>query len=197
LFKINVWLLYRTGKGIYFSDNCSGTNIEDYAPLAKANRKKTKKRRRFCILGSRTHKHNGIDIFNMKRNRIVYLLLIVITILAGLGSRHYGGHLPSWVYLYLGDSLWALMVFWMAGFLLRQKTTGWVAVVSLLFSYIIETSQLYHAPWIDAIRATTLGGLVLGFGFLWSDMLCYTVGIAFGIATEIVFLNKMRINRLA
>jgi hypothetical protein len=129
----------------------------------------------------------------MKRNRIVYFLLIVITILAGLGSRHYGGHLPSWVHLYLGDSLWALMVFWMAGFLFRQKATGWVAVVSLLFSFIIETSQLYHAPWIDTIRATTLGGLVLGFGFLWSDMLCYTVGIVFGMIMEFVFLNKKSI----
>lgn len=130
----------------------------------------------------------------MKRNRIVYFLLIIITILAGLGSRHYGGHLPSWVHLYLGDSLWALMVFWMVGFLFRQKATGWVAVVSLLFSYIIEISQLYHAPWIDAIRATTLGGLVLGFGFLWSDMLCYTIGIVFGMLMEIVFLNKKKIS---
>ena len=50
-------------------------------------------------------------------------------------------------------------------------------VLALVFSYLIEISQLYHAPWIDAIRSTALGGLVLGFGFLWSDILCYTVGV--------------------
>ena len=40
---------------------------------------------------------------------------------------------------------------------------------------------LYHAPWIDNLRQTTLGGLVLGFGFLWSDIFCYTIGIIIGV----------------
>ena len=56
--------------------------------------------------------------------------------------------------------------------------------IALAFSYLIEVSQLYHAPWIDAIRATTLGALVLGFGFLWSDIACYTVGIILGIVVD-------------
>ena len=34
----------------------------------------------------------------------------------------------------------------------------------------VEESQLYHASWIDSIRGTTLGALVLGHGFLWSDL---------------------------
>ena len=55
---------------------------------------------------------------------------------------------------------------------------------ALVFSYLIEISQLYHALWIDAIRATTLGGLVLGFVFLWSDILCYTVGVLLGIIVD-------------
>ena len=49
-----------------------------------------------------------------------------------------------------------------------------------LRGYGIEISQLYQAPWIDATRATRLGGLVLGHGFLWSDMVCYSVGIGVG-----------------
>ena len=49
-----------------------------------------------------------------------------------------------------------------------------------------ETSQLYHAPWIDRIRATTLGGLVLGFGFLWSDIACYTVGVACAMCVDLL-----------
>ncbi len=42
-----------------------------------------------------------------------------------------------------------------------------------------------HAPWIDGIRNTTLGGLVLGFGFLLSDLVCYLVGIAAGAFAEL------------
>jgi hypothetical protein len=40
--------------------------------------------------------------------------------------------------------------------------------------------RLYHASWIDSLRDTTFGGLVLGFEFVWSDLVCYTVGIVFG-----------------
>ena len=90
----------------------------------------------------------------------------------------------------MGDSLWALMVFLMAGFLLNGKSPRWIALVALVFSYCIEISQLYHAPWIDAVRANRLGGLVLGFGFLWSDLVCYAVGIGFGVVMEKIFLKK-------
>ena len=54
----------------------------------------------------------------------------------------------------------------------------------MAFSVAIELSQLYHAPWIDSIRQTTLGGLILGFGFLWSDLACYAAGVGVGIILE-------------
>lgn len=59
------------------------------------------------------------------------------------------------------------------------------AAISLALAFLVEISHLYHAPWIDLIRQTTLGGLVLGFGFLWSDLVCYSVGIATGSLTEL------------
>ena len=43
---------------------------------------------------------------------------------------------------------------------------------------------MYHAPWIDSIRSTTLGGLVLGFDFVWSDLACYAVGVMMGMLVE-------------
>lgn len=122
----------------------------------------------------------------MNRNRIVYFLLITATIVLGLASRHYSTVLPQWVHAYLGDVLWALMVFLMLGFIFRRKDSRWIAIMALVFSYGIELSQLYHAPWIDALRANKLGGLILGFGFLWSDLICYTVGVGFGYIIETV-----------
>ena len=76
------------------------------------------------------------------------------------------------------------MVYLLASVLIPTKSMSIRATVSLLIAFSIETSQLYHAPWIDGIRQTTLGGLVLGFGFLWTDLICYTVGIILGVATE-------------
>lgn len=119
-----------------------------------------------------------------ERNRIIYFILILAVIILGLGSRHFSGYLPKWVHLYLGDILWALMIFFIFGFLFNRKNTFWIAVVSLLFCFSIEFSQLYQAQWINEIRYTTIGGLVLGYGFLWSDLLAYTVGIAIGILLE-------------
>ena len=54
----------------------------------------------------------------------------------------------------------------------------------MALAILVETSQLYHATWIDSIRQTTLGGLVLGFGFLWTDLACYAVGIAIAAVIE-------------
>ena len=46
-----------------------------------------------------------------------------------------------------------------------QASTRTVAFLAMAFSIAIELSQLYHAPWIDSIRQTTLGGLILGLAF--------------------------------
>ena len=54
------------------------------------------------------------------------------------------------------------------------------------FSVAVEVSQLYHAPWIDSIRHTTLGGLILGFDFLWSDLVCYAVGVGLGVLVDVI-----------
>ena len=115
----------------------------------------------------------------MRRNRFVYLILIIVTIILGLLSRKVSG-LPEVISAYSGDVLWAMMVFFFIAFIFNKKSTIFIIFWAIIFSYSIEISQLYHAPWIDAIRNTTLGALVLGFGFLWSDLVCYTVGIIIG-----------------
>lgn len=64
------------------------------------------------------------------------------------------------------------------------RSTWRVAVLAMIFSMMIEVSQMYHAPWIDSIRGTILGALVLGHGFLWSDLACYLAGVEIGMLIE-------------
>lgn len=104
----------------------------------------------------------------------------------GLASRRYGHLLPLALRKSAGDGLWALMVFVLCGMLFPRRPTWWNATVAMTFSACIEFSQIYHAPWIDAIRAYPLGHLILGSGFAWGDMLSYAVGIAFGVVCELV-----------
>jgi hypothetical protein len=51
-----------------------------------------------------------------------------------------------------------------------------IATLALALSVAVELSHLCHAPWIDSIRHTTLGGLLLGIGYFWSDVACYALG---------------------
>lgn len=122
----------------------------------------------------------------MRRNRVIYLILIIIVMILGLLSRKLD-NLPVIVSLYAGDILWALMVFLIVDFVFNNKSILFNISIAIIFSYGIEISQLYHAPWIDSIRNTTLGGLILGFGFLWSDLICYTIGIFIGGIIESIF----------
>jgi len=84
--------------------------------------------------------------------------------------------------------LWALMVFFAFAFTFIQWPTKTILLAALGFSFGIEISQLHHAPWIEQLRATQLGGLVLGFTFVWSDLICYTVGIGLGAVVETYFI---------
>ncbi|MGU3352756.1 DUF2809 domain-containing protein [Bacillus sp. M5A3_1b] len=127
---------------------------------------------------------------NTKRNRVVYALFTIVVIILGLSSRKFAFVLPHLLNDYLGDALWALMIFTGFGFLFPKTETKKLAFISLMFCYGIEASQLYHAEWIDSIRATTLGGLVLGYGFLWSDVVAYTIGVGVGILCEVIFRKK-------
>jgi hypothetical protein len=120
-----------------------------------------------------------------KRNRKIYAPLMLMVIGLGLASRKYGAYLPSWLADYAGDTLWALLVFLMMGFLLPRHSTRTVAIFALVFAFFIELTQLYHAPWLDSIRQYRLAALILGYDFLWTDLLCYSVGIAIGVFAEV------------
>ena len=61
---------------------------------------------------------------------------------------------------------------------------------ALAFAYAIEFSQLYQADWINQIRQMRLGGLVLGFSFLPSDLVAYTIGIATGAGLDYLARKK-------
>lgn len=64
--------------------------------------------------------------------------------------------------------------------------------MALVFSWSIEFLQLYHAPWIDSIRSTLMGRLVLGSTFNSPDLIAYLVGIAIGVSVELALAPTNR-----
>ena len=137
-----------------------------------------------CIAGRGRFSSNGANS-QLILVRISFLISALTIMLVGLASRRYRQHLPSFVGEYSGDTLWALMLFLIVSFVLAGRPIRQRCGISMALAFAIEFSQLYHAHWIDSIRSTTMGGLVLGFGFLWSDLVCYLVGIAAGALIEL------------
>nr|WP_138755363.1 DUF2809 domain-containing protein [Paenibacillus sinopodophylli] len=113
--------------------------------------------------------------------------------LLGYSSRHYAERLPEFVAVQMGDTLWASMVYFgirMLGASVRLRVS---VLLSFLFCFGIEFSQLYQAEWIQVIRGTTWGALVLGSGFLTVDLIRYTVGIGIAYGIDGLLLHKRRI----
>jgi hypothetical protein len=119
------------------------------------------------------------------RNRHHYFFFFILTIALGLMSRT--AVIPKIIYPYLGDTLYALMFFFIFAWLFPRMSTLKVASLCIGFCFLIECSQLYQADWINAVRRTRLGGLVLGFGFLWSDLVSYTIGGVAGACVDHVW----------
>ena len=119
-----------------------------------------------------------------RRKPAPWIVLLLLTVALGLGSRRYATSLPRFVAAYAGDTLWATAAFLGFGLLLPRASTWRVALLAMSLSVLVEVGQLYHAPWIDSIRRTRLGGLILGYDFVWSDLACYAVGVVLGILIE-------------
>jgi glycopeptide antibiotics resistance protein len=128
----------------------------------------------------------------MKRNRYLYCVIACVVVVLGLASRRHSAMLPSFLAQYAGDTLWAVMVFIGIGLMATKSSSIRVAIAALVVSCAVELSQLYHASWIDSVRDTLIGGLVLGYGFLWSDIACYTAGVALGVAVEMSLRKAAR-----
>jgi hypothetical protein len=82
------------------------------------------------------------------------------------------------------------MVFWLMAIVWPRASTVRLASAALAIAVVDELSQLYHAPWIDGLRATRLAALALGQGFLWSDLVCYTAGVSLAAGVDWWLLRR-------
>ena len=115
--------------------------------------------------------------------RFVFLCAIALLCVAGLWVRRQNGVSPNFFNTFFPDAAWTMAVY--CGFgLLFDRGVRVNLPASLAVSYLVELSQCIQTPLLNAIRATRLGGLILGFGFLWSDLVCYTVGAVLCAAAE-------------
>ena len=115
------------------------------------------------------------------RKRLRYLVLAVATIAVGLMVHLGGSVLPTVLRDVLGDALWAMMIVWCVGVAAPQLLLRTRGLVALAVCIGVELSQRYHTPFLDALRRTLPGHLVLGSGYDPRDLLAYTAGVAVAV----------------
>lgn len=136
------------------------------------------------ILPNMFNTHQAIQ--SGSRNRVLWAVCLFAIIVLGLASRKYSFLFPEVFGKYPGDVLWSLMVYF--GWALFKPTIPptRIAIYTLITSYLDEFSQLIQVPWLNLIRHTTLGHLILGTGFSWYDIFSYTIGVVIGLFLDII-----------
>ena len=127
------------------------------------------------------------------RRRGLYLVLLGITILLGLGSRTYRGSIPLVLDRYAGDTLWATAVVLVLAILFPAARTRSLAFTAAAISLAIELSQLAHPAWLDGLRRVPGVALLIGYDFVWSDLACYATGVLLGAFIDAIASGIRRV----
>ncbi len=122
--------------------------------------------------------------------RFFYIVLVIVAGIFGYSSRYFSDKLPFIIAEFAGDTFWAFAVYFLIKSIIPKDNNVKTAIFAYVFSVLIEVSQMYHAIWIDKIRNSFIGGLILGFGFHWEDLVCYATGIFLAMLCDYFFIRK-------
>lgn len=115
------------------------------------------------------------------KRRLIYLICFMLIIPIGLATRKYGQYMPALVSTYGGDVLYATCWFFFLRIFIAKTPVWKVALFACFICYVIEVLELVQTPWMKKLQHTPPLGLILGYGFNWSDLLCYTIGCTVGL----------------
>jgi hypothetical protein len=128
---------------------------------------------------------------NLRAMRISSLLLAITAGILGILSRKFPECLPSFIVRFAGDTLWAFALYYLLRLIFPQKKVAWNFLVCLSLSFFVEISQLYQANWMNVIRNTWMGALILGNSFLWTDLICYCTGCVFAGLLDFLIIHRL------
>lgn len=126
------------------------------------------------------------------RRRIVLAAVLGIVIVLGLASRKFGHQLPAFLAAHAGDALWTVAVYLALAIVFPRWQPLRLGLAALAVSFAVETSQLLRVEWLDQLRRTLPGRLLLGSGFLWIDLVRYAAGAAIATAADGIVATTRR-----
>jgi hypothetical protein len=127
-------------------------------------------------------------------NRSAFGGLIALTIPLGLASRADGLAMPGLVREFGGDVLSATCIFFGVAFCVTRWPVVRQGLLAFAICVLIELQQLIKWSWLVRLREDTPLDILLGHGFLWSDIASYAVGVILGVlvGSAVVRSSKTR-----
>lgn len=111
------------------------------------------------------------------QGRLPYVILLLVTLAAGLTIHLHAAGLSGTARDILGDALWAAMILWLVTLVAPGAGLLQRASAALAICFAVEFSQELKHPVLQAVRGSTLGHLVLGSDFDARDLVAYTAGV--------------------
>lgn len=121
------------------------------------------------------------------RRRLAVAAALLATAALGLLSRRYP--LPGFLAEYTGDAAYATAAFFLFALVWPRARTVTLLALAFGFAAAVEASQLLAWPWLQDLRATRLGGLLLGHGYQAADLIAYAVGALLAGCADVTFLR--------
>jgi hypothetical protein len=122
--------------------------------------------------------------------RAAYALMAAALIAVGLTTRLPMIGWPPSLAKYAGSIIWGAMLYMTLAFLLPRLRAPVLLALALAIGAAVEFSQLWHRPWLDDFRRTTVGVLLIGRFFSWWDIVCYGIGMAGAWLYDVALVRK-------
>jgi len=122
---------------------------------------------------------NTIVSFFLKRKWILVSLCVVVPV--GFLFKGYSGPLHKWFNDYgaglVYEVFWCLVVFF---FIPDRKYIATIAVSVFAVTSVLEVLQLWQVWFLQQVRSSFLGRVILGTTFVWWDFPHYILGSLLG-----------------
>ena len=115
---------------------------------------------------------------NASANRLAYAGVLVVVTPLGFMTKFYGGPGADWVSNYAGGFLYVLFWVFVCLVLVPRVSPRVTALWILSITCALEVLQLWHPPFLEAIRSTFAGRALIGTTFVWWDFIYYIVAAA-------------------
>ncbi|NEQ72882.1 MAG: DUF2809 domain-containing protein [Okeania sp. SIO2C9] len=112
----------------------------------------------------------------MKRYRITILICLILTLILGFVTKFYQGLFSEWLNNSFSSIFYEAFWIFLVIFIRPRLQPGLVAFWVFIVTCFLEFMQLWKPPFLQAIRATLIGRLLLGNTFVWWDFLYYILG---------------------